>query len=83
MCSPPNCIFRKKEESESRREEEEPGLSEPPQLLYLYGSASTRVASRLSFDISELIIFLNSVLALFHLRKFCSIECSSPGTGLE
>ena len=83
MCSPPNYIFRKKEESESRREEEEPGLSESPQLLYLYGSASTRVASRLSSDISEIIICLNSVLALFHLREFRATECSSPGTGLE
>ena len=67
MCSPPNCIFRKEDESESRREEEEPGLSEPPQLLYLYGSASTRVASRLSFDISENNICLNLVIPLFHL----------------
>ena len=75
--------FRKEEESESRREEEEPSLSESPQLLCLYGSASTRVASRLSFDISELIICLNSVLALFHLREFHSTEYSSPGTGLE
>ena len=64
-------------------EGEEPGLLEPPQLLYLYGSASTRVASRLSFDIFEFIICLNSVLTLFHLREFSSIECSSPGTGLE
>ena len=74
--------FRKEEESESRREEE-PGLLESPQLLYLYGSASTRVASRLSFDISEFIICLNSVLALLYLREFRSTECSSPGTGLE
>ena len=75
--------FRKEEESESRREEEEPGLSESHQLLYLYESASTRVASRLSFNISKIIIYLNSVLALFHLREFRSTECSSPGTGLE
>ena len=73
--------FRKEEESESRREEEEPGLSESPQLLYLYGSASTRVASRLSFGIFEPIICLNLVLALFHLREFRSTECSSSGTG--
>ena len=32
---------------------------------------------------SELIICLNLVLALFHLREFRSTECSSPGTGLE
>ena len=57
--------IRKEEESENRREEKEPGLSEPPQLLYLYRSASTRVASRLSFDISEFIICLNSVLVYF------------------
>ena len=76
-------MFRKEEESESRREEGEPGLSESPQLLYLYGSASTRVASRLSSDIFEIIICLNSVLALFHFREFRSTECSSLGTGLE
>jgi len=75
--------IRKEEESESRREEEEPGLSQSPQLLYLYGSGSTRVASRLSFDISEIIICLNLVIALFHLRELRSTECSSPGTGLE
>ena len=75
--------FRKEEESESRREEEEPSLSESPQLLCLYGSASTRVASRLSFGISEFIICLNSVLALLYLWESRSTECSIPGTGLE
>ena len=75
--------FRKEEESESRREEEEPGLSESPQLLYLYRSASTRVASRLSFDISKIIICLNSVITLFHLLELRSTEYSSLGTGLE
>ena len=75
--------FRKEEESERRREEEEPGLSESPQLLYFYGSASTRVASRLSFDIPDINICLNLVISLFHLRELHSTECSSPGTGLE
>ena len=75
--------IRKEEESERRREEEEPGLSESPQLLYLHGSASTRVASRLSFDISKIIICLNSVITLFHLLELRSTEYSSLGTGLE
>ena len=75
--------IRKEEESGSRIEEEEPGLSESPQLLYIYGSASARVASRLSFDISKIIIYLNSVIALFHLLELRSTKCSSPSIGLE
>jgi hypothetical protein len=50
--------FRKEEESESRREEEETGLSESPQLLYLYGSASTRVAIQVILSIFVRLLFV-------------------------